>query len=42
VARGLYQRIPGFDEADRHLRELNRIHAPAPRKPHTRRVYRWR
>jgi hypothetical protein len=42
VARALYQRIPGFDEADRHLRELDRIHAPAPRKPHTRRIYRWR
>jgi hypothetical protein len=42
VARALYQRIPGFDEADRHLRELNRIHAPAPRRPRTRRVYRWR
>jgi hypothetical protein len=42
VARAFYQRIPGFDEADRHLRELSRIHAPAPRKPPTRRVYRWR
>jgi hypothetical protein len=42
VARALYQRIPGFDEADRHLRELSRLHAPAPRKPYTRRVYRWR
>jgi hypothetical protein len=42
VARALYQRIPSFDEADRHLRELNRIHAPAPRRPYTRRVYRWR
>jgi hypothetical protein len=39
VARALYRRISGFDEADRHLRELNRIHAPAPRR---RRVYRWR
>jgi hypothetical protein len=42
VARGLYRQIPGFDEADRHLRELDRIHAPAPRRPHTRRVYQWR
>jgi len=42
VARALYRRIPGFDEADRHLRALDRIHAPAPRRPHTRRAYRWR
>jgi hypothetical protein len=42
VARALYRQIPGFDEADRHLRELDRIHAPAPRRPYTRRVYRWR
>jgi hypothetical protein len=42
VARGLYRRIPGFDEADRHLRELDQIHAPAPHKPRTRRVNRWR
>ena len=42
VARALYQRIPGFDEADRHLRELDRIHSPAPRRPHARRVTRWR
>jgi serine/threonine protein kinase len=42
VARGLYRRIPGFDEADRHLQELDRIHAPAPHKPRTRRLNRWR
>jgi hypothetical protein len=42
VARGFYRRIPGFDEADRHLRELDQIHAPAPRKPRARRSYRWR
>jgi len=42
VARGFYRRIPGFDEADRHLRELARIHAPAPRRPRARRPYRWR
>ncbi len=27
-ARALYQRIPGFDQADRHVKELNRIHRP--------------
>ncbi len=42
VARALYRRIPGFDEADRHLRELDRIHAPAPRKARSRRPSRWR
>ena len=42
VARALYRRIPGFDEADRHLRELDRIHAPAPHRPRARRVNRWR
>jgi hypothetical protein len=42
VARVFYRRIRGFDEADRHLRELDQIHAPAPRKPRPRRVYRWR
>ncbi len=42
VARGFYKRIPGFDEADSHLRELDRIHAPAPRKPRSRRYYGWR
>ena len=26
VARGFYRAIPGFDEADRHLRALDRIH----------------
>jgi Protein kinase domain len=41
VARGFYRRIPGFDEADLHLRELDRIHAPAPRKPRPRRWYLW-
>ena len=35
-------RIPGFDEADRHLRELDQIHAPAPRKPRPRRWFPWR
>ena len=42
VARAFYQRIPGFDEAGRHLRELDRIHAPSPRKPRSRKVARWR
>jgi hypothetical protein len=42
VARGFYRRIPGFNEAERHLRELDRIHAPAPRRARTRRVSRWR
>jgi hypothetical protein len=41
LARGFYRRIPGFDEADLHLRELDRIHAPAPRKPRPRRWYLW-
>jgi eukaryotic-like serine/threonine-protein kinase len=38
VARAYYRRIPGFDEADQHLRDLNRIHPPSPR----RRRPRWR
>ncbi len=41
LARGFYRRVPGFDEADLHLRELDRIHAPAPRKPRPRRWYLW-
>jgi hypothetical protein len=40
LARAFYRRIPGFDEADLHLRELDRIHAPAPRK-RPRRWYLW-
>jgi hypothetical protein len=39
TARGFYRRVPGFDEADHHLRELERIHAPAPRKKARR--YTW-
>ncbi|MCU1235478.1 MAG: serine/threonine protein kinase [Candidatus Solibacter sp.] len=42
LARAIYQRIPGFNEVDQHLRELQQIHAPAPRKAHKRRSYRWR
>jgi hypothetical protein len=41
VARGFYKRIPGFDEADRHLRALDQIHPPAPRKPRPRRFFPW-
>jgi hypothetical protein len=42
-ARSFYWRIPGFDEADRHLRELDRIHPPAPRKPPPQRKwFAWR
>ena len=41
TARSFYQRISGFDEVDVHLRELARIHEPAPRKPRPRRYYRW-
>jgi hypothetical protein len=42
TARGFYRRVPGFDEADHHLRELERIHAPAPRKAKPRRSNWWR
>jgi hypothetical protein len=42
VARGFYRRIPGFNEADQHLRELRQIHAPAPRRAGTRRTFLWR
>jgi serine/threonine protein kinase len=42
TARAFYQRIPGFDEVDDHLRELDRIHAPAARKTKAGRYYRWR
>ena len=41
VARSYYQRIPGFNEVDQHLRELQEIHAPAPRKAQKRRSNRW-
>jgi len=40
LARRQYQRIPGFDQVDAHLRELDRIHRPAPRK--ARRQLWWR
>jgi hypothetical protein len=42
LARAFYQRIPDFDLAGRHLRELDRVHAPAPRRPRTHKVARWR
>jgi len=41
VARSFYRRIPGFDEADRHLRTLDQIRPPAPRKPVRRRTFPW-
>jgi hypothetical protein len=41
VARGFYRRIPGYDEADRHLRALDQIRPPAPRKPVRRRTFPW-
>jgi hypothetical protein len=41
VARGFYRRISGFDEADRHLRALDQIRPPAPRKPVRRRSFPW-
>ena len=39
-ARRQYQLIPGFDQVDSHLRELDRIHRPTPKK--VRRQLRWR
>jgi hypothetical protein len=41
VARGFYARIPGFDEVDGHVRDLARIHAPAPKKTRARKMYGW-
>ena len=40
AARRQYQRIPGFDQVDTHLRELEAIHRPVIKK--TRRRPRWR
>jgi hypothetical protein len=42
VARGFYRQIAGFDQADAHLKELARIHAPAPRKPRAWGFFQWR
>ena len=40
TARPYYQRIPGFDQADAHLREVDSLHRPSPKKSH--KVVRWR
>jgi Protein kinase domain len=42
TARTLYQRIPGFDQADEHRSDLDGIHAPVTRKVKQRRPRRWR
>jgi hypothetical protein len=42
LARGFYRRIAGFDEADRHLRELEQIRGPAAHAAAKRRQSRWR
>ncbi len=42
VARRQYQRIPGFDQVDAHLRELDSIHKPIVVARRTRRPVRWR
>ncbi len=39
AARGEYELIPGFDQVDAHLRELNSIHRPVKK---ARRTSRWR
>ena len=41
TARSFYRRIPGFDDADRHLRSLDNIRPPEPRKPRPGRLFRW-
>jgi hypothetical protein len=41
TARSLYERIPGFDQADEHRSDLDSIHAPVNRKA-PRRPRRWR
>jgi hypothetical protein len=41
TARALYERIRGFDQVEGHLRELDQIRAPAPRKAPIRRSRRW-
>lgn len=40
-ARRQYLSIPGFDQADAHLREVNSIHRPPPTKK-PRKAIRWR
>jgi len=45
TARSLYERIPGFDQADEHRSDLDSIHIQAPHAPVThrrRRPRRWR
>lgn len=45
AARRLYARIPGFDQVDRHLQELARIHPLPARRPPWKRALRrtrWR
>jgi len=42
TARALYQRIPGFDQVDGHLSDLDAIRATAARKAKPRRPKRWR
>jgi eukaryotic-like serine/threonine-protein kinase len=42
TARSLYERIPGFDQADEHRGDLDAIHAPVTRKIRPRRPRRWR
>ena len=42
TSRSLYQRIPGFDEANDHLADLAKIHAPVVRKARYRRPHPWR
>ena len=42
AARVSYRRIPGFDQVETHLRELDQIHQPAPTIVKTRRARKWR
>jgi hypothetical protein len=42
TARGLYERIPAFDESGAHLAALDAIHAPVVKKARYRRSRRWR
>jgi hypothetical protein len=42
TARSLYERIPGFDQADEHRVDLDTIHAPVAKKVKPRRPRRWR
>ena len=43
AAKTLYERIPGFDQADQHLKELTRMHYGSARRPsRPLRKSRWR